>query len=80
MSAESSAMSSLITKPSMRASRPAPVELGQNVGFDLIQQLRRIDQQNHSAFRVQVRDAADQAHLLRRELRRRTNRVERTSS
>ena len=45
--------------------RGGAVELGKNVGLDLIQQLCRIDQQDHSTLRVQVRDAADQAHLLR---------------
>ena len=72
ISAELSAMRSLITKPSMPA-RIGAVEFCQHVRLDLIQELRRIDKQDHPAFRIQVCHAADQAHLLGRHLRRRTN-------
>ena len=50
------------------------IKLGQHVCFDLIEELRRIDQQNHSALSVQIRHTADQSNLLRRQLRRRMNR------
>ena len=53
----------------------AAVEFGQHVGLDPVQKLRRIDQQDHPALRIQIGDAADQAHLLRRHLRRRTDGV-----
>ena len=51
----------------------AAIELGEHIRFDLIEKLRRIDQQDHAVLRIQVCHAADQAHLLRRHFRRRAN-------
>ena len=63
ISAKSSAMRSLITKPSMIA-LDHPIELCQHIGLDLIEKLRRIDQEDHTVLRIQISHAANQAHLL----------------
>ena len=46
-------------------------EFGENIGFDLVKQLRRIDQQDHSSLGFQIDDPGDQAHLVRRQFGRR---------
>ena len=74
ISAESSAMRSLITKPSIPV-RIVPAEFGQNIRLDPVEKLRRIDQQDHPVLCVQIGHAADQPHLLGRNLRRRPDRV-----